>query len=736
MARSWRVRRGTAAEWTAADPVLGNGEFGLATDTRELKLGDGTTAWSSLTGFDIAGTYVETGELVVNVKDYGAVLDGVTDDSAAVQAAANAARDLGSTLYLPPGTCRLAGLVDVYTSMRCDGEFVISAGVDAALRFQRVSAPVTLTATALGGLTAGSSTVTGLSGQVGTLLVQSTEHMIERNNGVGDFYAKEEASEVVKDDGTVSPPIALTYSDLNTVTATLYPPEKTVVVDGLRVRVDGSTVSNTGGFVRIYRGGTFNDLRVLNETGLDVTQGVVISKATGVTFNRAKVDGFQMSGAGYGIASYHTAFTAYNDCTITDCRHTITGRWNKARRVTGGVYENGLDDHWVWDMSVEGIQSIVPSGKSHIQVAGRDLRVRDCVFVGGRNILGVRADTPELAGEMSLERCSWKPSAGQAALWMVGYSTTSLAFFDYGRTVQSPSKVRIRDIDYTSPGDTALSVLRTDGAAFPHTYWRDVEIARARVDALGVFAYRADKDSANHPDDTTGPTVVLRDMDFSAAAFDNVYILDTGEVADGKGFRLLVENCKAIGIKIPDSTGMAEVTVRESRVRAVLQAVASAGSFSGDYRFEECVFDAPTFSGKWVAAFRQNVWSGAASSSTISMTARTKAWLGNLIVYGATGLPAVFDGYAGSAHYATPHRVTATLNFGTIADGGKEDLTVAVPGAVVGDPVALAPPTILPAGFIPYAYVSAAGTVTVRLTNVSGAAADPGGGQSYTVRVF
>ncbi|TGT42785.1 tail fiber domain-containing protein [Mesorhizobium sp. M8A.F.Ca.ET.165.01.1.1] len=39
---------GTAAQWTAANPVLLQGEMGLETDTRQFKIGDGTTAWNSL----------------------------------------------------------------------------------------------------------------------------------------------------------------------------------------------------------------------------------------------------------------------------------------------------------------------------------------------------------------------------------------------------------------------------------------------------------------------------------------------------------------------------------------------------------------------------------------------------------------------------------------------------------------------------------------------------------------
>jgi len=50
-----QFRRGTAAQWTAANPVLAAGEMGLETDTTKFKVGDGTTAWNSLSYGPIAG---------------------------------------------------------------------------------------------------------------------------------------------------------------------------------------------------------------------------------------------------------------------------------------------------------------------------------------------------------------------------------------------------------------------------------------------------------------------------------------------------------------------------------------------------------------------------------------------------------------------------------------------------------------------------------------------------------
>jgi hypothetical protein len=43
-----RLRRDTAANWTAANPVLGNGEVGLESDTRNFKVGNGSSAWAAL----------------------------------------------------------------------------------------------------------------------------------------------------------------------------------------------------------------------------------------------------------------------------------------------------------------------------------------------------------------------------------------------------------------------------------------------------------------------------------------------------------------------------------------------------------------------------------------------------------------------------------------------------------------------------------------------------------------
>lgn len=48
-------RRGTAAQWTLANPVLALGEMGIETDTGQFKVGSGTQAWSALSYGGIQG---------------------------------------------------------------------------------------------------------------------------------------------------------------------------------------------------------------------------------------------------------------------------------------------------------------------------------------------------------------------------------------------------------------------------------------------------------------------------------------------------------------------------------------------------------------------------------------------------------------------------------------------------------------------------------------------------------
>ena len=56
-----QVRRGSETDWSGVNPILAAGELGVVTDTRKIKVGDGSTAWNSLSY--IAADAPEIGEI-------------------------------------------------------------------------------------------------------------------------------------------------------------------------------------------------------------------------------------------------------------------------------------------------------------------------------------------------------------------------------------------------------------------------------------------------------------------------------------------------------------------------------------------------------------------------------------------------------------------------------------------------------------------------------------------------
>jgi len=79
----FKLRNGTAAEWTAANPTLLQGEIGVETDTRRYKIGDGSTAWAGLSyyvdGVAIRGQCSKMTDGAIDITTQGAyVTTGLT----------------------------------------------------------------------------------------------------------------------------------------------------------------------------------------------------------------------------------------------------------------------------------------------------------------------------------------------------------------------------------------------------------------------------------------------------------------------------------------------------------------------------------------------------------------------------------------------------------------------------------------------------------------------------------
>jgi hypothetical protein len=96
-------------------------------------------SWITATGFNEATPFLATGTTtprnlvtrmadVVNVKDFGAVGDNVTDDTAAIQAAIDYSFLIGSGIYFPKGIFKTNSGIKLKTGCSCNSEAIIVAG--------------------------------------------------------------------------------------------------------------------------------------------------------------------------------------------------------------------------------------------------------------------------------------------------------------------------------------------------------------------------------------------------------------------------------------------------------------------------------------------------------------------------------------------------------------------------------------------------------------------------------
>ena len=87
MADQIQLRRDTAANWTSANPTLAQGEIGIETDTLKIKVGDGSTAWSSLSYYQFGETTSPsiTGTIVEEVYALSGTTPTLEPDNGSIQ---------------------------------------------------------------------------------------------------------------------------------------------------------------------------------------------------------------------------------------------------------------------------------------------------------------------------------------------------------------------------------------------------------------------------------------------------------------------------------------------------------------------------------------------------------------------------------------------------------------------------------------------------------------------------
>ncbi len=87
-------RRGTAAQWTSANPILAAGEIGFETDTSKFKIGDGVNHWADLT------YYASAAEIAALIDGAPGLLDTLNELAAAIGDDANFATTIQNAVDL------------------------------------------------------------------------------------------------------------------------------------------------------------------------------------------------------------------------------------------------------------------------------------------------------------------------------------------------------------------------------------------------------------------------------------------------------------------------------------------------------------------------------------------------------------------------------------------------------------------------------------------------------------
>lgn len=122
MADLIQLRRDTAANWTSANPTLSQGEQGYETDTGKMKIGDGSTAWTSLAYFVDSSAYATSSDITTAVSTKANTADLAT------VATTGAYSDLTGTPTVP------AALTDLSITDGTAGQ-VLSADGDGTYTF-------------------------------------------------------------------------------------------------------------------------------------------------------------------------------------------------------------------------------------------------------------------------------------------------------------------------------------------------------------------------------------------------------------------------------------------------------------------------------------------------------------------------------------------------------------------------------------------------------------------------
>ena len=243
MATRMQQRRGTASQWTSANPVLNAGELGWESDTNKFKIGDGTNHWADLDYF------IDVNSTVNPAFGTSIVFEGATADS------------YETTLQVTDPTAdRTITLPDATGTVALTSDISVTASSTTTFSNKSISL--------------GSNTVTSTLAQL--------------NTAISDADVATLAGAETLTNKTLTSP-TLTTPNIGVASGTSLTLTGDLTVQGTTTTIDSTTIAVKTAFV--FEGATANDF----ETTLQVTdptadRTLTLPDATDTLVGRATTD--------------------------------------------------------------------------------------------------------------------------------------------------------------------------------------------------------------------------------------------------------------------------------------------------------------------------------------------------------------------------------------------------------------------------------------------------------------
>lgn len=431
----------------------------------------------------------------VSVRTFGAVGDGITDDSAAFSAWAAYVFATGREWSIPAGRYVVDAVAPLKfrSSGSCAGTVLIpKTNQTTRFEFARDTAGTVLSTNGWFALTRGASDVNALNAAGKTLYLLSTEVQIERIGSGGAPYLKQEFIRC-QHGGSFSTPLVNTYNSLANLTVTAHDPSRPIIVNGLRIELTdaiGGTEAARGYIVVQRDNVTLNDPMVVDLNPAEPKPvAIEVGYCANAILNRPVVRGFDYIGLGYGVLASTTIGLTINSADIQGCRHAYAAAFDVDTTINGGLFSRIIDSHWTDRFVANNPHVYARPGESAFEFAGSDVTLNDPVVTGGRNLLGIRVDTPSLGGRVAVRNPKIFTRGEPGYYWCFGYSSPngpSGPYPTYTNKPRLPDHLLIENADIDSDTDVVYGAY-LGMMPVPHTTWGTVELRGKWMTRGNVF---------------------------------------------------------------------------------------------------------------------------------------------------------------------------------------------------------------------------------------------------------